>query len=318
MHRGWFDVALEGVQMLREAHARAPDDNRIAGTYALAVARVLTGGADYESVSKGARDLAERTLERDPQQSEARIALGFIHLNDAEGAAAAVQLKKAIALSPNSVEALDAIGRMLVEISRPALGIATLHRALAIDPSMAQARQAIVRTHALLGEYDVANELLGDIPDQASDFLPYILMMARMALWRGETSLAQHLDSALARAKLSARAAQSIGGLLHVVKARSLTPEVREAMEAALPIDKRFSPRRSAFHAQIRAEVKLGAGEVAGAMTDLRQADSNGLLDLLWLDRCPLFDDVRSLPEFVTIRESTAARIERVARVLDP
>ena len=53
-------------------------------------------------------------------------------------------------------------------------------------------------------------------------------------------------------------------------------------------------------------------------MTDLRRSDSSGLVDLFWLDHCALFDDLRSLPEFITIRESTAGRVERIARVLDP
>ena len=89
-------------------------------------------------------------------------------------------------------------------------------------------------------------------------------------------------------------------------------------MESSLPIDTSFSPRRSAFHAQMRAEVRFGVGEIASAMNDLRQADTNGLLDLLWLDRCPVFDGVRAMADFVTIRENTVVRAARVGRVFDP
>jgi len=103
---------------------------------------------------------------------------------------------------------------------------------------------------------------------------------------------------------------------LHVVKERSLTPQIIANMQRQLPIDPRFSPRQNAFHAQIRTEVQLAAGEIDRALTDLRHADSNGLLDLLWLDRCPLFDVLRGSPELALIRESTATRVERTARIL--
>jgi eukaryotic-like serine/threonine-protein kinase len=317
LRRGWFEVAREGVKMLRDAHARAPDDIRIAGTYALAVARVLTGGQDYEAVSKLARELADQTLERDPQQPEARVALGFLHLNDAEGYAAAMQLKKALTLSPNSVEALDAIGRILVEIGRTELGIATLRRALAGDPNMAQAKQSIARTYALHGDYEAANEILGPTPEHPGDFAPYYLMKGRIALWRRDLSIAQELETAMGRPGLSPFSRLTLARLHSFLRAHELTPEVRTAMEEALPIDKRYAQRRSAFHGQIRIEVKLRAGDIADAMTDLRHTDSNGLLDLVWLDRCPVFDEVRSLPEFIAVRESTEARVARVARVLD-
>jgi eukaryotic-like serine/threonine-protein kinase len=316
---GWYGVSREGVELLRQAHTRAPDDTRIAGTYALAAARVLTGGPDYQTVTNAARALAERTLERDPEQSDARVALSFCHLNDAEAAAAAVQLKKALALAPNSVEALDAFGRMLVEIGRMDRGIAVLSRALAVDPNMAQARQTIVRAYALEGDYEKAEEMLGPVPTHPGDFAPYILIRGRMALWRHDRSVGEELAQAVARMHMPIPliSKQSLDGLVHIVRSGTMTPEIRDAMEASLPIDKRFAPRRTAFHAQVRAEIKLAAGDVAGAMSDLRHADASGLLDLVWLDRCPVFDDVRALPEFATIRENTATRVERVTRILD-
>jgi serine/threonine-protein kinase len=317
LHHGWFEESILGVRLLQEAHKLAPDDHRIAGTYALAVARVLTGDADYDSVSKEARDLAERTLEHEPRQTEARVALGFIHLNAAEGAAAAAQLRKALTLSPHSMEALDALGRMQVEIGRHREGLATLRRALAVDPTLAHAKQAMARTHALLGEYDTADEVLGPTPEHPSELASDTLLRVRIALWRRDTTLGQRLADAAEKTNLPGLARGRLSALLHAVKSRSVTPELTAEMEAALPMHRSISLRRSSFHGQIRTEVKLAAGETRSAMADLRQSDANGLLDLLWLDRCPLMDDLRETPDFVTIRENTAARADRVARALD-
>ena len=62
--------------------------------------------------------------------------------------------------------------------------------------------------------------------------------------------------------------------------------------------------------------MKLAAGAFETALTDLRHADANGLLDLLWLDRCPLFAVLRGSAELANIRESTAARVDRILRIL--
>lgn len=107
-------------------------------------------------------------------------------------------------------------------------------------------------------------------------------------------------------------------GLIHIVKTRFMNDPTRLAIDTALPVTLAFSPRRLTYHAQIRTEVKLASGAIAAAMSDLRSADTNGLLDILWLDRCPLFDSVRSFPEFRLIRESTGARAARIVRILDP
>jgi serine/threonine-protein kinase len=321
LNRGWFEAARQGVDLLREAHRRLPDDPRVAGTYALAVARILTAERDRDGLAAAtiARDLAERTLEKDPSQAEARVALGFLHVNDGEGAAAAVQLRKALSVAPNAMEALDGIGRMLVEIGRTELGIATLRRALAIDPSMSHPKQSISRTYALLGDRDRAEEELGPTPDDPGDFVAHTMLRGRFALWFREREAADGLAASVTSAKgLTPYARESLEGLMHFVKVRAMTKELCATLDAALPVVHSFAPRRLAFHAQLRTEIKLSGGATDAGLDDLQAADSNGLLDLFWLDRCPLFDSLRDTPAFRRVRESTAARADRVAQILDP
>ena len=74
---------------------------------------------------------------------------------------------------------------MLVEMGRTDLGLATLRRALAHDPNMAQATHTIARVHALLGDPERASEVLGPVPRDANDIVPYLLMKGRIALWTG-------------------------------------------------------------------------------------------------------------------------------------
>ena len=290
MNRGWFEAGRQGADLLREAHRRLPDDPRIAGTYALAVARLLTTERDREGIAAAnmARELAERTLEKDSSQAEARVALAFLHVNESEGAAAALQFRKALSVAPNAVEALDGIGRMLVEIGRSALGVATLRRALAIDPLMSHPKQSLARTYALLGERRRAAEELGPMPEDPADFVAHALLQARFALWFGERDAADGLARGLARATgLSSYARESMEGLLHFLKVPEVTREQAAMLDAALPIAEAFAPRRLAFHAQIRAEIKLAGGAIEAGLSDLQASDANGLIDLFWLDRCP-------------------------------
>ena len=319
LHRGWITVSHEGLELLRQAHELAPQDSRIAGAFALAIARVLLAGEASRSASAAARALAERTLEHDPSQAEALVALAIFHLGDSEGAAAAVQLQRALAVSPNSLEALDAFGRILIEVGRTDVAIRALHKVLAIDPTMLLAKHSIVRAHALLGDLDAAYELLGPVPSDPNDFAPHMLLRARMALWRGDVAEAEEIERVVRGfEEATAFARRSVLGLAETTRTRTLSPAIRAELEVGLAFDPSFPPRRLAFHAQFRTEVKLGGGDIEGAIHDLRFADSNGLLDILWLDRNPLFDAIRDRPEVIAVRASTAARAERVARILAP
>ena len=319
LHTGWFDVSRKAVQMLREAHERAPQDARIAGTYALAVARVLTAEPDSFEAATAARELAERTLEAHPSQPEARVALGYLHLNNGEGAAGTVQLKRALSTSPNCVEALDVMGRVLVEIGRTDLGFATLRRALAREPQLAHARQALARGIGLLGDLEAARELVGPLSQAEGDLVPQLLLRARFALYHDDRAEADALERDVGlRPQLSERGRRNILAIVQIIRTHSLSSAFAQELQGSLALDARFMPRRLCFHAQMRIECKLGARDIDGALADLRVADANGLLDLLWLDHCPLFEGLRDRPEFVAIHESTTGRADRVLRVLVP
>ena len=322
LHRAWFEVSRQGVDLLREAHSRAPEDTRIAGTYALAVARILGSESDQVAEVNEARDLAERTLAADPSQPEARVALGFLHVNGGEHAAAASQLVRAVAVAPNSVEALDLVGRMLVEVGRAPLGVRTLRKALAIDPQLAHGRHAIARTYALSGDFAAAHEELGPIPSAEGDFVAYVLLKGRIALWQNDRdsgkALLDAIASADARGFLSPFSRIGMTNLARVTLTRAPDAQLLAAIDQTLPLGGAFSPRRTAYHAQLRTEMKLAVGLDSAALNDLRVADSNALIDLAWVDECPLFDGVRHTTDFKLVRDATATRALRVAQILDP
>ena len=67
----------------------------------------------------------------------------------------------------------------------------------------------------------------------------------------------------------------------------------------------------------MRAELLACVGDAKGALEAIRVSDERGLLDLVWLDRCVLFDAWRSDAIFRTVRGRVEERARRVATALD-
>lgn len=319
LHRAWHVTSQEAIGLLREAHHRAPDDARIAGAFALALARPFWLGAPSPELVRESRETAERALRLAPAQAEAHVARGLIHLMQGEISAALTELGVALSHAPNSVEALDALGRMLVELGRVEEGIAMLSRALAIEPDFASLRIHRARAQALLGRWDVAEADLDVVPEHEGDIPPWLLIKTRvMLLWRGRTDLVPGLLAELERRELPDYVQAAIGGMAGVSVRRALSAEERKILEANLPVGKGVSPRRSSFNAQTAAELLLVCGEDEAAVERLEIADVNGLFDIAWLDRVPLLDRLRGThPGFARIRKSVALRAERALEALD-
>lgn len=91
----------------------------------------------------------------------------------------------------------------------------------------------------------------------------------------------------------------------------------RATLDRALPVDASRAPRRASLNAQLRAEMFGSFGDLAGTMESLSHADGNSLVDLVWLDRCPLFDPLRLDGDFVKLRARVEVRASRVIAALD-
>jgi len=70
--------------------------------------------------------------------------------------------------------------------------------------------------------------------------------------------------------------------------------------------------RQQLMGLQLLAEIAMVFGRDAVGLEMLRTAAQRGLLDVVWLDRCPLFMALSTRQEFVEIRTQVADRAERV------
>jgi serine/threonine-protein kinase len=91
----------------------------------------------------------------------------------------------------------------------------------------------------------------------------------------------------------------------------------RATLDRILPVDASRTPRRASFNAQMRAEAAGALGEMEICFESLRFADGNSLVDLVWLDHCPLWESLRGDPEYKKLRERVAVRAKRVCDALD-
>ncbi len=317
LHRAWYEVSRDAVVLLREARERAPDDPRITGTLALALARSIGMDRTSPELVREVRALAESALRLAPDQAEAHVARGLLHIYQGEASAAAMELHLALDRAPNNVDALDALGRIVVELGRIEEGKEMLSRALAIEPDFAGLRNHRARARALLGDWEGADGDLAVMPDHPGDIAPFLLMKARLLLWRRAKDEAASLAEQAIEATISPYARDGILGMLRVARLTSLSPADLAQIEGALPVGAEQTPRRASFNAQTRAEMLLVSGGEEEALRMLEVADANGLFDLAWLDHLPLLDGLRDRPEFVRVRASVAVRAARALEALD-
>jgi serine/threonine-protein kinase len=236
-----------------------------------------------------------------PHLAEAHLALARVRYEDAELAAAARSIKRALDISARSADAFWLWGWMHLEIGDLALSIARLQSALDLDPRMASLSLEMMKAHALLGGWG-AVELLGAV--EPKDALRYAMLAqrVRLATWRRD-------DPAI-RAVADAGIPTEFTGLADVVetsRAGKMTVGLSRVFDAAAHAC-RDVPRRLAFTHQLATEYRAFGHEREEALSHLEAADAARLFDINWLDRCPLLEELRGEPRFRAVRGRVAER----------
>ena len=72
----------------------------------------------------------------------------------------------------------------------------------------------------------------------------------------------------------------------------------------------------AALVGQFEAETLAFAGKYDDAFEAMAFSDSRGLIDLVWMDRAPVFEPMRRDPRFAPLRASVAARAKALEDIL--
>ena len=296
--RFWREANARALDFMKQAHERAPDEPLFMAGYAMAMVRQFALEDCAHEAAAVARSLAERALELAPHVAEAHIALAGLGLNLGDATAAAGEIREALELAPAMGEAHDICGQLLIELGSLEQGIVSLQTAYALEPGLSHTQWRIARARALLGEWDRCDAMFEWVPDDEDGLNLYWLSRVRMSMWNRKTERAAAFRKALAVAPFFFRDfLLDISSMLETgVLPRTLLPMIDRWYE-------RGTVRRRAFLAQMRAEVLAFAGHLEYAVLAIVQADCAALVDVAWLDHCPLLAPVRHDPRFIAVRE---------------
>jgi serine/threonine-protein kinase len=297
------------VDLYAQALELAPDDPAILVGNALACVRHwYFGGVGTADL---ARVAAERAVTAAPNRGEARLALAAVRFQEGRVVDAVREVRRALRLSPALADAHELLGRILAETGPARLAEAHLSSASRLEPLLYHARWTSARLAALAGRWDEAQAIV-DLTIEENAMSGGWLYAARLAFWRAD---AAHAATLLARPGLSAPDNEV---------ARRIVAHV--AGVEPIDVDRLFDPSLGSAHAsgrsyvflhQARGEFLIGTGRLEDGLESLDRAATGGLLDLVWLDLCPVLAPVRTDPRFAAIRETVATRSDEVARVLD-
>jgi serine/threonine-protein kinase len=286
----------EAQRLFLAALERAPDNSMLLAHYARSSVTAFFFGGSAET----ARSAAGRALALGPDRPEPWLATASVRLHFGDPAGAVAAAKRAIALSPSLVEAQELLGYLALEVGLVDKAVRHFELALALDPSLAIARVGMARVHAFDGRWEQAEAGL-----QSGESPVSWASRVRMAAWRRDQKRIQELaDAAPPGSGLDWFAM----ALAEVARTHRLDGPSMAALDADLTRFKgdasvRDRPlRRYAFGNQVKAELLCYLDQPAAALIPLADATDAGLIDLDWLDRCPILEAMRTEPGFAELR----------------
>jgi serine/threonine-protein kinase len=188
--------------------------------------------------------------------------------------------------------------------------VAFLERALLLEPRGGRAKGDIARVNALLGDWSLVEPLYASTPVDEAEVNGVWFLRARLALWRGDVVWAARAVSEMP-ASFALRGA--IEGFCGVITTRVVPEWLITMIDSFGKVTGRVR-RRPIFFRQLRAEMLAYAGDEGAALAAIEDAATLGLIDIVWLDHCPLFKAMRGSRRFAEARATVA---ERAARVLE-
>ena len=315
--RGWRENTAEAIALFEQALALAPDDPTILAGYARAQFRRFlfdTEASGALAAEEKGRAAAERALVLAPRLGEAHAALSNVKWMMGDFLGSARDLREALRIAPSSPDVAELYGRMLLEAGYPERAVAILGAAAALEPSVDLSSGDLLRGRAFIGDWSAYEASVEREPKNEAQPNLHFFLMARLASWRRDRAGAAALRRHVERRDFPLRS--EVLGMLEMVETGTL-PAGTEATLLQWGRLVGRAKRRPMFLRQIAAEMLAFVGRDDSALHMTVEADALGLIDVTWMDRCPLFASMRSSPEFVAVRDRVATRARDAMDVLE-
>ncbi|MFO0686791.1 MAG: protein kinase [Sandaracinus sp.] len=296
---------LEQVITLAPSFAPALAIHAIACVRAWVLPRTGAEPADARDWRAEATESVRRALERAPHVPETHHAAAVVHLQAGEYRDAIRHARAALALAPAYPDAHLVLGSLKLEAGRAKEGLESIEIALDIDPTLEAGHYERARYHALYGDPALA-DTYGKKLLELSQLVLWAQIEIRAGAWRGEPDRLRRGLEALSRSP------HPLAGPLSTY-ARAVLREIQPPPGFG-PTSTTFaaSPRVRSVAMQMQAEALGSIGDVDAAAQCVELAATTVLVDLDWIDRCPVIAAVRADPRFPEWRRAVARRSEEV------
>jgi len=314
LRRFWGQHALAATELLEQAIEIAPRSGPIAGL--LACSSVMAWSKlNRPELEVRARQHIDRALALD--HVEGYVAASQLHWNTGEIEQCARELRIALERAPMVAAVHETAGRFLLEIDPAGSARRHLETALELDPGrISIIRSELVRCEILDGNFERARHFLAPLledPDPAIRQFGKMLEL-RIVVWRHD------IEGTIATLDQADTIIQNSGTVLVELVRRWHSgggfDDARWQHMLELLGDNTARPRRMQLSMMQRAcEVAMLLEQPARAVEVLRLANTYHLVDIAWVERCPLFAGFAD-PEWSTLRQDIARRAANALAIL--
>ena len=303
----WPESVRKATEAFEEALRLSPDHPLLLAALATSLARQSFFD---EALIESAREAGERAVRLAPGLADGHYARASVFVQDLNAEAAVLALMRALELAPGHVDALTSLGELLLELGAPADCVRLAEASLAREPLQDLPLAQIARVHALLGHSDWVSATLERTNAQSENPLA-LALRCRFGMWaRDRRAVRAVIDglraSGAPKLAMQNRLTFAIGEA--VLECRSPRAHLKQMKSR---FGQAATHRRRAFVLQIEAEIDAYMGDRGNALASIEAAVEEGLVDTLWLERCPLFDDYRGSGRFEDARDVVRARARR-------
>ena len=307
--RFWGEHIANARDLLEQALAFAPNAPQILAAYAFSSVMVWlrTGRPDQLPAAQKA---VERALQTG--HGEAYLAAANLEINRYNTAGAGTMLAHALARAPMSAHVHEMAGRMLVEVDDVSRGRHHLETAIGIDPGRQQVVETdLARLDGLLGNWVAADRAIDRLlhdPDPPIVQLGSVFQM-RLAVWRRDhDTVTEAMRRLVSRFNTGASSQVTLylrwrdEGVFDEHGWKRYIANVVAEAKTDIP------SRHHLLILQRLAELAVIMDRPEELYEALALAADLGLVDVVWMDNCPLFAGLRTEPRFLALRNQVGER----------
>lgn len=304
--------SVQAVSLLERAIAIAPDFSPAIAAHALACTRAWFLHMLADRLLWSDRTLASvtRACTYAGHIAESHLAEGIFRANLGEYRVASAALQRAIELAPTCAQVHEYVGMLQCEAGHIKKGLKHLDLTVEVDPSRAVAWANIARVRSLMGDRQGAAAALQRLEalERPDRFQASVVLRVRDALWHADADAFDQYRFVL---ETSAHALNNRFFQVYAAALQDDADATHALSRYAFELDPSVSPRFKMATYQWAAEALAARRHMDLALDQVCGAATNVLVDLFWLEKCPLLaplrDDYAFLESIRLTRERAAA-----------